>query len=467
MCVDLDDTLVNSDTLVESGVLLVKANPLYLFVMMLWLFSGKANLKEQIASRTRLSVETLPYNQSLIDWLHDQREAGRRLVLVTASNVRTANAISAHLQLFADVIASDSSKNFSAGNKRDELIKRFGRGGYDYVGNSRDDLEVWSACRNAVVVNASPGIAARVAPLGIVETTFSRDRDVRSELLRAMRPHQWSKNLLVFVSIFVAQRYTDTALLTSTVLAFIAFCLCSSSVYLINDLLDLESDRGHSEKCNRPFASGGVPLVLGVCAIPVLLLAAILLAWSAGTIFLGVLALYFLVTLTYSLRLKRIAMLDVLVLAALYTLRIIAGASVAEAMPSVWLVSFSMFIFTSLAMAKRYAELKALESESGAWARGRGYHVSDLPIIAQLGSASGYISVLVLALYIDSRDVTSLYTYQQLMWLLCPLLMFWIGRIWLIASRGDLHQDPVIFATRDATSYLVFLLGVTTILVSL
>jgi 4-hydroxybenzoate polyprenyltransferase len=467
LCVDLDGTLVHGDTLIESAVLLVKSNPLYLFAMVLWLFSGKAGLKEQIASRTRLAVETLPYNRRLIDWLREQREAGRRLVLVTASNYRIAEAISAHLQLFSEVIASTSAHNLSAGNKRDELIRRFGRGGYDYVGNSRDDLQVWSTCRNAVLVNAGRDIAARVAPLESVEASFPRARDVRWELLRAMRPHQWSKNLLVFVSIFVAQRYSDISLLASTMLAFVAFCLCSSAVYLINDLLDLESDRHHGEKCNRPFASGAAPVVLGVCAIPLLLLAAGLLAWWAGTAFLGVLVLYFVITLTYSLYLKRLAMMDVLVLAALYTLRIIAGASVAEAMPSVWLVSFSMFIFTSLAMAKRYAELKSLEGESGAWASGRGYHVSDLPIVSQLGAASGYISVLVLALYIDSRDVTALYTHQQLMWLLCPLLMYWIGRIWLIASRGDLHQDPVAFAIRDGTSYLVFLLGMLTILVSL
>jgi 4-hydroxybenzoate polyprenyltransferase len=464
--VDLDGTLVNSDTLVESAVLLVKSNPLCLFAMVLWLFSGKANLKEQIASRTRLKVEALPYNLPVLDWLRNQREAGRRLVLVTASNYRIAEAISAHLQLFSEVIASTATKNLSAGNKRDELIDRYGRGGYDYAGNARDDLQVWSACRNAVLVNASPDIASRAAPLESLEATFPRSRDVTSELLRALRPHQWSKNLLVFVSIFVAQRYTDIPLLTSTGLAFIAFCLCSSSVYLINDLLDLEADRDHSEKCNRPFASGSVPLVLGVCTIPALLLASALLAWSAGTLFLGVLALYFLITLTYSLYLKRLALMDVLVLAALYTLRIIAGASVAEAMPSVWLVSFSMFIFTSLAMAKRYAELKSLESEPGARARGRGYHVSDLPIVAQLGAASGYISVLVLALYIDSLDLSALYAHQQWMWLICPLLMYWIGRIWLIASRGDLHQDPVVFATRDGTSYLVFLLCVLIILVS-
>ena len=467
LCVDLDGTLVNSDTLIESAVLLVKSNPLYLFAMAFWLLSGKAHIKEQIASRTKLPVATLPYNRQLVDWLRRQRDAGRKLVLVTAANFRIANAISEHLLLFSEVIASNSTRNLGASSKRDELVTRFGRGGYDYIGNSRDDLLVWSTCRKAILVNADSSVMARAAPLESVEATFPRAHNQWIELLKGMRPHQWSKNLLIFVSIFVAQRYTDIALLGSTVLAFVSFCLCSSSVYLINDLLDLETDRGHSEKHNRPFASGRAPVILGVVAMPVLLLGSALLAWWAGTLFLGVLGVYFIVTLAYSLFLKRVAMMDVLVLASLYTLRIIAGASVADAIPSVWLMSFSMFVFTSLAMAKRYAELKSLDADSGAWASGRGYLVSDLSTIAQLGAASGYISVLVLALYIDTQEMAAVYNHQRFMWLLCPLLMYWIGRIWLIAGRGELHQDPVVFATRDRISYLVFGVGMLTFLVAL
>jgi 4-hydroxybenzoate polyprenyltransferase len=464
LCVDLDGSLVNTDTLVESAVQLIKASPFYIFSMMLWLFSGKANLKEQIASRTNLAVDTLPYNQPLLEWLREQHEAGRNLVLVTASNYRVAEAIAARLQLFSEVIASTATSNMGAGRKRDELVHRYGHGGYDYVGNSRDDIPVWSACRRAVTANTSATVSAQAAQLAEIEAAFPREHNSWRALLRGMRPHQWSKNLLIFVSILVAHTYADTALLVSTIIAFISFCLCSSSVYLINDLLDLETDRKHSEKHNRPFASGRASVVVGVFATPVLLLVSGILAWCVGTPFLGVLVVYFAVTLAYSMYLKRVALLDVLVLAILYTLRIIAGASVADAMPSVWLVSFSLFIFTSLAMAKRYAELKSLEAESGTWASGRGYHISDITIIAQLGAASGYISVLVLALYIDNQDVISNYENQRLMWLLCPLLMYWIGRIWLVASRGKLDQDPVIFATRDRTSYLVFLLGLLTIM---
>lgn len=466
LCVDLDGTLVNTDTLIESALMLAKKNPLYLFAMLIWLLSGKANLKEQIASRTVLDVTNLPYNQPFLTWLLQQRQLGRNLVLVTAANHRIAAAVGNHLQVFSKSIAS-TTQNLSASRKRDALEQAYGKGGYDYAGNSVDDLKVWSGCRRAVLVNASRVTEARASQRAIVEAQFPRKRNSFRALLSAMRPHQWSKNLLVFVSILIAQKYTDTQLLLSTVIAFVSFCLCSSSVYLVNDLLDLDSDRSHPEKRNRPFASGQAPLMLGILATPLLLAASAVLAWRAGELFFNVLLLYFVITLCYSFYLKRLALLDILILAMLYTLRIIAGASVAGAMPSVWLVSFSMFIFTSLAMAKRYAELKALELDSGAWASGRGYHVSDISIIAQLGAASGYISVLVLALYIDSRDVEDIYHNQRIMWFLCPLLMYWIGRIWLVASRGQLSQDPVVFATRDRNSYIVFGLGLLTLVAAL
>tara|TARA_R110002049_G_scaffold49267_20_gene141234 strand:+ start:2054 stop:3487 length:1434 start_codon:yes stop_codon:yes gene_type:complete len=464
LCVDLDGTLVNTDTLLESAILLIKVNPLTVFLMLLWLLRGKAYLKEMITARTTLDVTTLPYNQTLLDWLQKQRVAGRELVLVTAANQRIASAVAAHLGVFSQVIASTDADNISAGIKRDKLDTLFGRGAYDYVGNSRDDLLVWANCRRAVVVNASPAVAAAAATAAEVEESFPATVSPWRAIVTAMRPHQWSKNLLVFVSIMIAQRYNEFDLLVATVLAFIAFCLCSSSVYLINDLLDLPADRKHSEKRHRPFASGQVSLLLGMLAIPVLLLLSIIIALVAGPMFLGVLLCYFVITLSYSFYFKRVALLDVLTLAVLYTLRILAGAAVAGEMPSVWLVSFSMFLFTSLAMAKRYAELKSLEHEDGELASGRDYRVTDLPIIAQFGVASGYISTLVMALYIDSSDVADIYHNQRVMWLLCLLLMYWIGRIWLLASRGALHQDPVVFATQDRISYVVFVLGLLTLL---
>ncbi|MFK8049894.1 MAG: UbiA family prenyltransferase [Halioglobus sp.] len=454
LCVDLDGTLVKTDTLVESALLLVKKNPFNVFAMLRWLVQGKAHLKDQIAERTDLNVALLPYNTDLLAWLNSVRDT-RRIVLVTAANQKIANAVAQHLQVFSKVIASSPGQNLSGTEKRDELDKLYGPGGYDYAGNSPEDLHVWKHSHQAVVVDAKPSVLASVRATSTVARVYSSDQDTAKMLLKAMRPRQWIKNLLVFVNILMAHQLGDMALMASTFAAFIAFCLCASAVYLMNDLLDLDADRGHSTKRHRVFAGGKLQPIYGVVAAPALLLAAFAFAAIAGGVFPMALLAYFVVTVLYSLLLKRIVILDVLVLAMLYTLRIVAGAAVAVVMPSFWLLSFAMFIFGSLAMAKRYAELKMLQRESSTWASGRGYHVGDLALISSLGVASGYIATLVLALYVNSPDVLKLYGNASYIWLLCPLLMYWIGRIWLLASRGVLDQDPVIFATRDPVSYLV------------
>ncbi len=463
LCVDLDGTLVNTDTLIECCLLLLKKNPLYAFLMIFWLTSGKARLKEKISQRCALDAASLPFNQPLLAWLQVQHNNGRPLVLATAANAKIANAIADHLGIFSDVVASTGKHNIAAENKRDKLDKLYGIKAYDYVGNSSADLKVWQHSRRGIVVNASESVAVSASHLTDIECEFGRQGTLLPGVLSAMRPRQWSKNLLIFVNLLMAHQLTDSALLGATILAFFAFCLCSSSVYLINDLLDLQADRRHSIKRERPFASGRIPLQVGIVAAPALLLFAIILASAVGNSFLPALLVYFGVTLAYSLVLKRTVILDVLILAVLYTLRIVAGAAVAGVMPSFWLLSFSLFVFTSLAMAKRYAELKSLESDPTAWASGRGYHVGDIAVIANLGVAAGYIATLVLALYINSEDVAHLYKHSQLIWLLCPLLMYWIGRIWLLASRGELNQDPVVFATRDPASYLVGILGLLTL----
>ena len=454
LCVDLDGTLVKTDTLVESALALVKKNPFYVFSMLLWLFQGKEQLKHQIAARTKLDVALLPYNMELIEWLQSLQDS-RRIVLVTAANSKIANAVADHLKIFSEVIASSEGRNLGGSEKRDELDKLYGSDGYDYVGNSSDDLVVWEHCNSAIVVDARASVLARVQTIATVERIYSSDKNSAKILFDAMRPRQWIKNLLIFVNVLMAHQLSDIALMTSTMAAFFAFCLCASAVYLMNDLFDLDADRKHSSKRFRAFASGSLELIYGIVAAPVLLLVAFLLAVIAGGAFPLALLVYFAATVLYSLILKRIVILDVLVLAMLYTLRIVAGASVAVVMPSFWLMSFAMFIFGSLAMAKRYAELKMLETQDITWASGRGYHVGDLVLISSLGVSSGYIAILVLALYVNSPDVLVLYHNVNFIWLLCPLLMYWIGRIWLLASRGILDQDPVIFATRDPVSYLV------------
>lgn len=467
LCVDMDETLLNTDTLVESALQLLKANPLVIFSMFVWLLQGKAQLKQQIARRKRLKPGLLPYNEPFIAWLREEYSNGRELVLITAANEQVARDIADHLGLFSLVLASDDNDNLKAERKRQRLTQLYGAGGYDYAGNSADDLPAWRDSRHAVLVNTTTRVAARARQQATVSRTFPRAKKQLPTLLKAMRPHQWSKNVLIFVSLLVSHSYSDDALLTATALAFVAFCLCSSAVYLINDLLDLEADRRHDIKRKRPFASGALSLHLGVAAIPVLLAVSAAITATLPTLFGTFLSIYFVLTLLYSLYLKRIPLLDVITLSGLYTLRLLAGAAVAVAAPSVWLVSFSLFLFTSLAIAKRYAEIKAMVDAGDHWVGGRGYHVSDLNILGQLGAASGFISTLVLALYIDSGEVMALYTAPYLLWLLCPLLMYWIGRLWLVASRGQLDQDPVIYATRDHTSYIVAALGLFIMLAAL
>lgn len=466
LCIDLDGTLVHTDTLVEAALVLLKRNILYLFAMFAWLFAGKARFKAQIAGRVDLNVAVLPYNQELLALL-ETHGRNRKLLLVTAAHESIARAVADHLGIFAETIASTETQNLSAANKCQALVERFGKGGFDYVGNSVDDLAVWSSCRRAIVVNARGPVARRAAGLADIEAQLPRQKSMLLELLRAMRPHQWIKNVLVFVHLLMAHVWSDGALFLNTLFAFFALCLCASSAYLVNDLLDLEADRNHSDKRSRPFASGQTPLLGGILLAPVLLVLGFILGSLAGKAFLTVLALYFLLTLAYSLYLKRILLIDTLVLATLYTLRIIAGAAVALTLPSFWLLSFSMFLFTSLAMVKRYVEIRSMDGDPDARVMGRGYRASDLTVIASLGVAAGYIAVLVLALYVNSPAVVRLYEDEQVIWLLCPLLLYWVGRIWVLASRGSLHQDPVVFASRDGVSYIVLALATAAMWVAL
>lgn len=458
LCVDLDGTLVKTDLLLESAIALLKANPLYLFLFPVWLLQGKAHLKRQIAERARLNAECLPYHAEFLAFLREQHRTGRRLVLASASDERLAMQVARHLGLFGEVIASDGVNNLSGQRKCEALRTRFGAAGFAYAGNGKVDLPVWAGAGGCVVVNASPRLAARASRTAPPLRVFARDAGAGARVrafLEAIRVHQWVKNLLVFVPLLTAHQLADVVVLSSAALAFVAFSLCSSSVYLLNDLLDLEADRQHPTKRNRPFASGELSLLTGMVAIPLLLLASIGLALLLPADFLLALLAYFALTLAYSFHLKQVVLLDVVVLAILYTTRIIAGA-VAIAVPvSPWLLAFSMFLFLSLALVKRFAELRALRVANKQNAKGRGYSAGDLEQLASLGAASGYVSVMVLALYINSHEVTVLYKNPAALWLICPVILYWVSRVWLLAHRGQMHQDPIVFAIKDRGSYAV------------
>ncbi len=456
LAVDLDGTLVRSDLLVESLFALLRRNPLYLFLLPWWLRGGKARFKAEIAARVVLDPALLPYDPEFLSFLEGERRAGRPLLLVTASDQRLARRVADHLGLFERVLASDGETNLSGGRKARALVEAFGDKGFDYAANAPVDLAVWRHARGALLVDPSPGLESRLRRLVPVEAVFDGRPGGIGPWLRAMRPHQWLKNLLLFVPLLMAHRLEEPALLGQVVLAFVTFSLCASSVYLLNDLFDLEADRRHPRKRLRPFAAGDLPPERGILVAPVLLLAALLLSLLLPWRFTVVLLVYYLFTLAYSLRLKQSPLVDVIVLAGLYTLRIIAGAEAVALESSFWLLAFSMFMFFSLAQVKRYSELRDLDGAGEqAMREARGYRPVDLEGLAQSGVVSGYLSVLVLALYINSPQVEGLYRHPKLIWLLCPLMLYWIGRAWMLARRGEMHDDPLLFAVRDRRSWAV------------
>lgn len=454
LVIDLDGTLLRSDLLLESLFALLRRQPLLAFVLPLWLLKGKAAFKAEIARRVVLDMAAMPWDERVHALIRSA--AGTRYrVLCTASDRALACAAAEHIGQFDEVLASDGRRNLSGRSKAALLVERFGVRGFDYAGNAEVDLHVWRVAREAIVVNAPISLANAAARCTRVSRHLPAPDAGFAAWLRALRVHQWLKNVLVFVPLLASHRMFEPMAASQTAVAFMAFSLCASGVYLLNDLLDLASDRRHPRKRMRPFAAGALPLLHGMLAVPVLSAFAFALALWVSPLFAAALGLYLLLTLAYTLYLKRIVMMDVMVLAALYTLRIVAGTLAIGAALSFWLLAFSMFLFLSLAMLKRYTELLTVQAQGDAQSAGRDYRVDDLPLVQSLGAASGYLAVLVLALYINSTASELLYRHPQLLWLLCPVLLYWIGRAWMIAHRGLMRDDPVVFAATDRASQLL------------
>lgn len=453
LCVDLDGTLLKSDILYESVLALLSRNPLFIFLLPVWLLRGKAALKHEIARRVDLDATTLPYDKRVVELLTATRARPR--VLCTATNNKFAESIASHLGVFDQVIASDEVRNLSGPRKAEALATEFGEKGFAYAGNHDCDLPVWSRAGAAWVVNAPASLMSRAAAVTRVSRHLPPGPAGLKTWLKAIRLHQWLKNLLVLLPLFASHRFLDAHAVVASSLAFVAFGLCASGVYVLNDLLDLAADRRHPRKRLRPFAAGALPLKHGMLAAPVLSLAGFALALWVGLPFAAVLLAYYLMTLAYSLRLKRVVMVDVVILAGLYTTRIIGGAAAIGSALSFWLLAFSMFLFLSLAMLKRYTELATMLASGQDKASGRGYMVIDLPLIQSLGAAAGYCSVLVFALYINSPESMELYRHPQVLWLICPMLLFWISRVWIKAHRGTMDDDPVVFAITDRVSQVI------------
>lgn len=458
LVVDLDGTLVKTDILFECANNSLIHHPLRFIALVARLPKGISYFKNQLAKDYSIDVSKLPYNPYVLSLLEQQKALGRKLVLATGSPRIIAEAIANHLGLFDDVLASEEDINLKAEAKRDCLIARFGEQGFDYVGNSTDDLLVWKSAYKAYVVSSSSSFIEKVRCIGNLEGVLPTERaSFPKALFKSLRPHQWVKNLLLFIPPLAAHQFGSLDNVIHSIIAFCVFCLAASSVYILNDLIDVADDRYHHRKRQRPFAAGDLSLLAGWLLWPVLLvLACVIALLTLPTYFCAVLALYFMLTMAYSFRLKQLAILDVITLAVLYTLRIIAGAVAIYTPLSLWMLAFSMFLFLSLAFIKRFSELKlAREAGREMQVKGRGYVHKDLEIISSMGVGSGYLSVLVLALYIQDVHTVELYPSPHFILLACPLLLYWISRAWLIADRGQMHDDPIIFAIKDKVSWIV------------
>jgi 4-hydroxybenzoate polyprenyltransferase/phosphoserine phosphatase len=455
LCVDLDGTLIRTDLLLESFLGLVKRNPLLAARSLFRLRHGRAIFKQDIADQVDLDASVLPYDDEIIAWLRQERAGGRRIVLTTASNQKYARQVAEFVGLFDDVLASDATTNLSGRRKRDCLRERFGSGKFDYAGNSSADLMIWPEARNALLVRPERGVENRAVQRARVTRVFRGRGDRGAAAWRAIRPYQWLKNLLLFVPLIAAHRIGEIDLIATALVAFFSFSFCASSAYVANDLLDLRADRYHPRKRLRPFAAGVLSVTHGVALSLLLLVCGVGLAGLVSPAFLATVLLYYALTVAYSLAIKNRVVVDIILLAGLYTLRIIAGGVAVQIVPTFWLLAFSMFIFLSLALVKRYSEVAGLKDTEQLLTMGRGYRQGDLPTLLSLGTASGYTAVLVLALYINSSVVVGLYERPMYLWGLLPLMLYWVSRLWVGAGRGKIDDDPLLFALRDNVSRAV------------
>ncbi|MGA7155249.1 MAG: UbiA family prenyltransferase [Acidobacteriaceae bacterium] len=472
LCVDLDGTLVKSDTLLDTVLVVARQKPLELVHVPGWIAEGRAAFKRHLTGLVTLDVEHLPYNRPLLEYLMQQHGEGREIYLATAADKTLAERVAAHLGIFAGVLASEggtSGVNLAGGNKLAAMRAKFGEE-FCYIGNARPDVALLAACESPMVANPDRALRAGMKRAGTVAAAQFEDRGpaLRS-WLKAIRLHQWAKNALLFVPLLLAHQW-NLRTFGGAITAFFSFGMCASATYIVNDLLDLEADRRHPRKRRRPFAAGDLSAIAGVEMVCVLMVAAVVLAVALPHIFgmlpgdsqlaqpyafLEWLGLYTAVTLSYSLYLKRKLLLDVFVLSGLYTVRIMAGSAATGVGMSPWLAGFAVFFFLSLAFVKRFSELEGLRERGGSVSNGRGYFVSDLEQLRALGTGAMYAAVVVLTLYIYNPETNVLYKHPVRLWMVVPVLLLWLSQVWMLASRGEMHDDPVVFAITDKRSLLL------------
>jgi 4-hydroxybenzoate polyprenyltransferase/phosphoserine phosphatase len=456
LCVDLDGTLIATDLISESALAAVKRKPWQALLLPFWLLHGQAYAKRRLAEQVAIDPAGLPYREELVRHLREEKAAGREVWLVTAADETFARGVARHLGVFTAVIASDGRVNVKGRQKLASIRSHLGALEFDYIGDSTADLPVLAAAAKASLVQPGAHLLKRARKMARIERTFGERPSRWRAIWKSLRVHQWSKNALVWIPLLLAHKAGDTQRLLWGLLAFLSFSLVASGVYVGNDLFDLEHDRRHARKRERPFASGALPLWMGAVLAPVLGVCGFALAAVLPSPrFAAALAIYLACGVAYSLLVRRMVILDVFLLAALYTLRVLAGGLAVEVPVTPWLLAFSMFLFLSLAFVKRYSELQQAPAATPLRANGRDYQGDDRELLRSMGASSGYLSVLVLALYVNSHEVISLYRRPQALWVACALLLYWVTRIWFIAHRGEMDDDPLIFTLKDPASYVV------------
>lgn len=457
LVIDLDGTLVATDTLWESLLCLIHQQPLVMLLIPFWSFKGRAGFKQQIVKRVELDVSKLPFRPEIIELINSAHLEGRSVILATASHKNVAENVAKHLGIFDKVIASTGQLNVKGTEKLDAIRELLGDQPFEYVGDSSADLPIWKAADVATVVMPTPKLWNSLECVKNRKAIGQREEPIKSSaIIRTIRIHQWAKNLLLFVPLVLAHKINDGEAILFALIAFFAFSLCASATYIWNDLLDLPSDRLNNRKTNRPLAAGVLSIIEGVVISLVLLSASLITSLMLLPVeFTLMLVGYIVLTLSYSFYLKKKLMIDILILGGLYAYRILIGAVAISVVVSPWLLAFSIFFFLSLAFVKRFTELAKMSKESKDKLPGRDYSPRDLDIIRSFGTNSGYISVLVMAFYINSPAVSQMYSSPNWLWLMCPVLLYWISRIWFLAERGQMHEDPILFAVRDKISFLV------------
>jgi 4-hydroxybenzoate polyprenyltransferase len=455
--VDLDGTLIKTDLLFECLIEFIKKNPFNILLSIKWLLKGKAYLKSKLADNTSIDIKKLPYNEPFLSYLKNESSQGRKIILATASNFTLARRISDHLNIFSDIIASDERKNIKGKTKLQHIKENSGNSLFDYAGNSKDDLIIFKHANASILVNFDKQLPSRSTGIRIAKSFDSKSPVLRNCII-AIRPHQWVKNLLIFVPLFVSNQWYSPNLIIRASIGFISFSLIASAVYVINDISDIQNDRTHIKKKYRPFAASNLAIGHGLIIFLFLVSTGLFAGYLIDRIYFFLLVTYIILNLLYSVYLKSLVLIDILILSQFYTLRVISGGVITNIELSFWLLAFSVFVFFSLSIAKRYTELISRNNDNKTRIKGRGYTTDDINILNIMGVTNGYLAVLVLALYINSPQVVLTYSSPKILWGVCVIFFFWISYVWIKANRGELEEDPITFAIKDRTSLVVFVL---------